>query len=345
MGGAGRPGGPLADLRHGGDPRAFGAAPGSVLDFSANLNPLGTPPAVRAAAAAADLAAYPEPYARTLARAIAARLDVPHESIAVGAGATELIHLCARTMPGPTVAIDVPTFSEYRPACEAARLRVVPSSWPLRGPGAFLCNPNNPTGRLLPAGAILDRLPACGLLVVDESLIDFVDDPEGASLVRASARSKGLVVLRSLTKWYAMPGLRVGYAVAHPDLVRLWDRRRDPWSVGAAAQAGALAALSPATAAYDRATRAWIGPARQALHDGLRRIPGLAPWPPGANFILVRGPGPAAALRERLLRRHGILIRGPEGFEGLGADCFRVAVRAPAENARLLAALAKCVAG
>ncbi len=343
MGGAGRAGGPLAGVRHGGDPRAFGVMPGAVLDFSANLNPLGTPPAVRAAVAQADLSAYPEPYSRTLARAIAARLDVPPEAVAVGAGATELIHLCARTMPGPTVAFSVPTFSEYRPACEAAGLRLVAVSddlAALRGPGAFLCNPNNPTARLWPPDAIGEILPDCGLLVVDESLIDFVDDPDGASLARASARTRGLVVLRSLTKWYAMPGLRAGYAVAHPDLVRLWDRCRDPWSVGAAAQAGALAALSPATADYDRATRAWIGPARQALYDGLRRIPGLSPWPPAANFVLVHGPVPAAALRQRLLRRHGILIRGPEGFEGLGADCFRVAVRSPAENARLLAALA-----
>jgi L-threonine-O-3-phosphate decarboxylase len=330
-------------MRHGGDARPFGVAPGEVLDFSANLNPLGPPPAVRQAVAAADLAAYPEPYARTLARAIAQRVDVPPEAVAVGAGATELIHLCARTMPGPTVALPVPTFSEYRPACEAAGLRVLAcpagALAALRGPGAFLCNPNNPTGELHPPDAVLHLAARTGLLVVDESLIDFVDDPAGASLVRAAARTKGLVVLRSLTKWYAMPGLRVGYAVAHPDLVRLWDARRDPWSVGAAAQAGALAALSPATAAHDRATRAWIGPARRELYAGLARIPGVQPLPPTANFILARGPLPAAELRAILLRDHRILIRGPEGFEGLAPECFRVAVRTPADNARLLAGL------
>jgi threonine-phosphate decarboxylase len=323
-------------IRHGGDARPFGVAPEQVLDFSANLNPLGPPEAVRQAAAAADLGAYPEPYSRTLAGVIAERIGVPPEAVAVGAGATELIYLAARAMPGPTAAIEPPTFSEYRPACEAAGLEVVRGR---TGPGAFLCNPNNPTGRLLPPGPVLERAAGCGLLVVDESLIDFVDDPEGASLVRAAARTERLLVLRSLTKWFAMPGLRVGYAVAHPDLLRRWDQRRDPWSVGAAAQAGALAALSPATAAYEAATRAWIGPARQALYEGLARIPGFTPRPPTGNFILVRGPLPAAELRERLLRRHRLLIRGPEGFEDLPADCFRVAVRAPAENARLLAAL------
>ncbi|HVB10803.1 MAG TPA: aminotransferase class I/II-fold pyridoxal phosphate-dependent enzyme, partial [Bacillota bacterium] len=249
-------------MRHGGDPRPFGADPAEILDFSANLNPLGPPQAVRDAVAQADLGRYPEPYSRTLARAIAARLHVDPEAVAVGAGATELIHLCARAMPGPDVAIDVPTFSEYRPACQAAGLRVVHGH---RGTGAFLCNPNNPTGALLPPEAVRERAAGCGLLVVDESLIDFVDDPEGSSLVRAAARTQGLVVLRSLTKWFAMPGLRAGYAVAHPDLVRRWDERRDPWSVGAAAQAGVLAALSGATADYERATRAWIGPARASL--------------------------------------------------------------------------------
>lgn len=324
--------------RHGGDPRAFGFRPGELLDFSANLNPLGPPPAALGAARRAPVDAYPEPYAKTLAAAIEGRERLPAGSVAVGAGAVELIHLLARQAARRVARLCVPTFSEYRVALEAQGARIETARDPdrLAGDVAFLCNPNNPTGTLLPPGEVLRLADGCRLLVVDESLIDFVPDPAASSVAREAAGRPGLWVLRSLTKWYAMPGLRVGYAVGRPDAVAELDRRRDPWSVGAPAQAAALAAIGDRE--HDRRTRAWVTAARPALYAALRSLAGYDPLPPAANFILVRGSTDARALRARLLTQ-GILIRGPEGFESLTPDHFRVAVRTREDNRRLVQTL------
>ncbi len=351
---------------HGGDVLAaaarWGLDPSEILDFSANINPFGPPRGVTKAArdALRSVARYPEPLARTLRAALALRHGVPEEAVLVGSGAAEVIHLLARLAAGRRVAVPVPGFAEYARAARAVGAVVVPT--PVGGafatiPAAetggaapaeptpaleagdlrFLCNPHNPTGRLLPPGDILrvaDGTPAT--VVVDEAFIDLTDPGEDASVLRHVMERPNLVAVRSLTKFFAMPGLRVGYAVARPDLVSRLDAVRDPWSVSAPAQAAALAAL--ADQAYARRTREWVRRERSYLAGELAGLPGFAIEPPSANFILVRAPEPVWSIQNRLGPR-GILVRDCRSFDGLTERHMRVAVRSRAENRRLAEAL------
>jgi histidinol-phosphate/aromatic aminotransferase/cobyric acid decarboxylase-like protein len=146
-----------------------------------------------------------------------------------------------------------------------------------------------------------------------------------------------LVILRSLTKFYSMPGLRLGYAIAHPDRLQRWQQWRDPWPVNILAAAAGEAVVQDR--AFQEQTWAWLPPARSQLFDGLSRIPGLQPLPASANFLLVRSQHSCSQLQQDLLTRHRILIRDCLSFPELGDAYFRVAVRLPDENQRLIAAL------
>lgn len=346
---------------HGGNIWAAAAATGTHwtewADFSASVNPLGPPPWVVAAVqeSLAALPHYPEPDAQSLRTAAAQRYGLPPDHIVFGPGVAALIHLLCLALRPPAALVPAPTFARYAAAARAAGAAVC--EWPLwpepapdrlldwmrRAPAsavAFLCNPNNPTGRLLDpdlirtAAAAAERGP---WLVVDEAFLEFTAPGDGASLLPLTARHPRLVVLRSLTKLYAIPGLRVGYLAAPPDLVRHLVDLQGPWPVGAPAAAAALAALSGPD---------YAGPTRAAVAEGLAQLrailsaqPGWEPYPTDANFLLVRVPGGGAALQQRLLP-HCILIRTCAGFTGLGDGYVRLAVRTPAEHRRLALALA-----
>jgi threonine-phosphate decarboxylase len=210
---------------------------------------------------------------------------------------------------------------------------------PPLAPGDFLilCNPHNPTGRLLtPAEvlAIVDATPAT--VLVDEAFINLTDPGEEGSVIPYIRTRPNLVVIRSLTKFYAMPGLRVGYAVAPPGLVGRLDAVRDPWSVSDVAQAAALAAL--ADWAYAQRIRDWVRAERPFLAEHLSRLPGYSVARPSANFILVRASEPAHIIQEKL-GPQGILVRDCRSFAGLSEYDMRLAVRTRADNLRLLTAL------
>ena len=345
---------------HGGDVGAaaarWGLAPDDIVDFSANISPFGPPPGALAAARAALAAAdrYPEPYAVTLRACLGARHGVPQGAVLVSNGATEAIHLLLRPAAGRRVALPVPGFAEYGRAARAVGAAVVaidglaPAGLSAAGlvslgeglaPGdaMFICNPHNPTGRLLSPGEVLAVVRATrAMVIVDEAFIDLTGPGEAGSVVGRVLDYDNLVVVRSLTKFYAMPGLRSGYAVARPELVAALDAVRDPWSVSAPAQAAAAAALDDGP--YAERVRRWVAVERDFLSAELARLPDYTVEPPAANFILVRAPEPAWALQDRLGPR-GILIRDCRSFAGLSERHLRVAVRTRAENLRLLAAL------
>jgi threonine-phosphate decarboxylase len=336
---------------HGGDVMAaaarWGLDPAGILDYSANINPFGPPAGVLEAArsALAGVARYPEPHARRLRAALAGRHGLPPEAVMVGNGAAELIHLLVREAHGRRVAVPVPGFAEYTRAAAAVGAALVPypvsmeAQAPALSPAdlLILCNPHNPTGRLLSPGQVLalaDATPAT--VLVDEAFIDLTDAGEEVSVIPWVLGRPNLVVIRSLTKFYAMPGLRAGYAVARPERVARLDAVRDPWSVSEAAQAAALKAL--ADVGYARRTREWVREERPFLAAGLASLPGYTVLPPSANFVLVWTPEPAWAIQERLGPR-GILVRDCRTFPGLTEHHMRLAVRTRPENLRLLEAL------
>lgn len=348
---------------HGGDVLAaaarWGLDPSAILDFSANINPLGPPRSVRRAARRAlyGIAQYPEPFSRRLRTALAHRHRVPEDAVLVGNGAAEVIHLLARLAAGRRVAVPVPGFAEYGRAARGVGAAVVPmpvtgtfATIPARpalptdqGPALqagdlrFLCNPHNPTGLLLPPEGVLRVVDATtALVVVDEAFIDLTDEGEQGSVIAHVLHHRNLVVVRSLTKFFAMPGLRVGYAVAPPELVARLDAGRDPWSVSALAQAAALAAV--ADEAYARRTREWVRRERAFLARELARLPGYTVESPSANFILARGPEPVWSIQSRLGPR-GILVRDCRSFDGLTEHHVRLAVRSRADNRKLVEAL------
>jgi threonine-phosphate decarboxylase len=306
-----------------------GAKDPSLLDFSANVNFLGPPDSVRAllAGAADHVDRYPSADAAPLREALARHHGIPADCILAGNGASELIYLAAALYRGRRGRVVTPAFTEYEDACDAYGIALGAAAPEL----TFVGNPGSPGGRLLPRKEIL-ALP--GILIVDEAFIDFAGGRE--SLIDAAAADPRIIVLRSLTKFYALPGLRIGFAVAVPETIRALKLLQPPWSVNQLAQLAGIAAIRDA--AYAERTLRELAPAREELRKGLSTL-GFDPSPSETNYVLCRVPD-AAALQEALLAR-GIAVRNCDSFTGLDPNRFvRIAVRAPAENRRLLSALA-----
>ena len=205
--------------------------------------------------------------------------------------------------------------------------------------GLLLNNPHNPTGLLFGKQAIRPYLEQLPMVVVDEAFMDFLPPSEQETLIDAVEEFPNLVILRSLTKFYSLPGLRMGCAIAHPDRLRRWQLQRDPWPVNTLAAAATAAVLRDTV--FEQKTWDWLPVARQELFEGLANLPGLRPFPGAANFLLVESSVSVSALQKSLLERHRILIRDCLSFPELGDRFFRVAVRSRADNLRLIAGLSE----
>lgn len=349
----------LAPDQHGGLDyarlRAEGIGPDEVLDFSVNSNPFGPHPAVREALARVSISRYPDPEAGLLRERLAALSGLPPARVLVTNGTAQAIWLVALAYldPGDVALILGPTFGEYRVACQlmagvvhtllapeaqgflpdvaqaADRIRA------LRPRLVWLCNPNNPTGVYLGREAVLHLLEACqaagSLLVVDEAYVNFVDSPWDSVPLLESGH---LLILRSMTKDFALAGLRLGYVLGTGEAVRALRRAQPPWSVNAAAQVAGLAALDHLEE-YRETWRA-LRRATEGLRAGIARL-GLPVLPTAVNFFLVRT-GDGDRTREALARRR-ILVRSCRSF-GLPAY-IRIGTRRPGENRQLLEALAE----
>ncbi|MBI4202283.1 MAG: histidinol-phosphate aminotransferase family protein [Chloroflexi bacterium] len=332
--------------------RALGLDPQSVLDFSASINPLGTPAGVRAAIASADVAPYPDRRCLALREALARRLCVGMDCILPGNGSTELIHLLASAflIPGNTAFLFTPTFGEYEAACRLAGATIHEHRasegesfrWDLasaceelqeRRPRlAFLCNPNNPTGVYLSYAeveAIASAIPGGGLLVLDEAYVPLTAGAWDAVPLLALGN---VVLLRSMTKDYALAGVRLGYMVAPPDVAARVQERQVAWSVSSLAQAAGVTALQEE--AHVEQGRCVIAGAKAYLMAALASI-GVSVAPSPANFLLVKV-GKAGGVRLALLRR-GVCVRDCASF-GL-PEHIRIGVRPLEDCRRLVAAL------
>ncbi len=334
-----------------------GRRPEELLDFSANVNPLGPPPWLRPVISrhVENLAHYPDPDATPLLDAIAEHHGVASEEVIAGNGSSELLYALPRALGVWRAVIPVPAYIDYARAAAAAGLDVatLPLAeaegfalpWPaldalLRGGECvFLGQPNNPTGVLCDAVAFREFAAAHPgtTFLVDEAFADFVEGY--ASL--ADERPTNALVVRSMTKFFAIPGLRLGYAVADAAIVARVRAATPAWSVNALAQAVGVQAVRDTD--YAGRTRAYVAAQREKLAAALREIPGLSVYPGQANYLLVRLTGPerdAKRLADALLRREGIAIRVCANYAGLDASYFRVAVRTAEENERLCSALA-----
>ncbi|MDX1977531.1 MAG: threonine-phosphate decarboxylase CobD [Pseudanabaenaceae cyanobacterium bins.68] len=349
-------------LAHGGNldwaARLVGCTPPEILDFSASINPLGMPASVRAAiwAALPQVYAYPDRDYQDLRQAIADYHQIDPTWVMPGNGAAELLTWAARNLADANtglVGLVRPAFGDYDRALLAQGVTGLPLGFDFTpvapgilalwqgawGRSLLLNNPHNPTGKLWQRSELLPLLDRFKLVVIDEAFMDFLADRE--SLIQAVESYPNLVILRSLTKFYGLPGLRIGYAIAAPARLQRWQKWRDPWSVNVLAQAAAIAGL--ADLEFQQRTWAWLPTAREHLFNGLTQIPGLEPQPSAANFILVKTRVSSLALRQYLLFNHRILIRDCQSFPELGDRYFRVCVHTIANQTQLLAALAQAV--
>jgi threonine-phosphate decarboxylase len=320
-----------------------------LLDFSQNINPLGAPTEALQAARRAlyeESGHYPDLEYAQLRGALAEYLGVPRENVVPTNGGAEALFLAAAAAGAGRALVLEPTFSEYAAAARASGKEVVRrvARRPERGFGfdhaalddldgisaVFLCNPNNPTGDSLgfrEVLAVADRVKEAGaVLIVDEAFADFVPQISVGAMVDES-----LWLARSFTKFFAIPGLRLGCLVcAGAERVK---RLQPSWPVNAVAAAAGIAAVGDRS--FAEASVAEVARLRGDLFGALEDLAGLQPLPGAANFLLVRGP---EGLAGRLARR-GVLVRGCGPFMGLGPEYFRVAVRGDAENGCLISAL------
>ena len=336
--------------------RRLGLSPGDLLDYSANINPLGPPPGLWPALEQARglLEHYPDPECTALRQALAKHHGLEPEQVLAGNGSTELIYLTARALRPAKALVVAPAFSEYQHALASRGIAVefTPTreaagftlDAPLDPDGAglvFLANPASPSGVGLDPERLLDLaqpvLKAGARLVVDEAFVDFC--PE-RSMVPLLPQAPGLIILRSFTKFYAMPGLRLGYVLAAPGLVSALAACQEPWSVGALAQAAGPACLAEAD--YARRSRELVAAQREVLSAGLAALGGMKVFPSQANYLLIRldRPGWDAPRLRAALEPLGILVRDAGNFHGLDPRYVRLAVRGAEQNQRLLQALA-----
>ncbi len=329
-----------------------------ILDFSASINPLGPPKSAIAAIESGlqDLVAYPDPSYYQLRFSLSQlHPTLDPDWILPGNGCAELLTwVCRELAELEETFLVTPAFSDYQRALKAFAGKVreyllglgvvgcpipIPQSPISKMVGLLLNNPHNPTGRLWNKEEIEPYLEQFALVVVDEAFMDFLPPNQQQSLIPMVQEYPNLVILRSLTKFYSFPGLRIGYAIAHPERLQRWQQWRDPWSVNTLAAAAAKAVVQDTE--FQQKTWAWLKSARSQLFQGLVQLPGLQPYPSAANFLLVQSEQSSSLLQEKLLKRSRILIRDCLSFPELGDNYFRVAVRTQLENQQLLEALSR----
>lgn len=344
--------------KHGGNiyeaAKRYGLKEEEILDFSSNINPLGI--SKKTLKGLRDnlkhIVRYPDSNSLRLREAIGRYYSINPENILVGNGATALIHHIPRVLRPKRVLMPVPTFSEYESGCKAsgAKIKYIRLE---EADGfrineteiikcldnvqlLFLCNPNNPTGQLLPRKGVLkivDKADKKGVTVVLDEV--FIDYAERESLIKEAVRKKNLIVLRAFTKFFAMPGLRLGYLAANSDIINMLKEVMGSWPVNSLAQTAGEIILKDRN--YIQKSIRYIEKERGHLIKGISEIDGLMPFPSSTNFILIKIKKDRlnVPMLYNILAKKGILIRDCSSF-GLGGKFFRIAVKKIEENNRLL---------
>lgn len=337
----------------------YGLNPDEIIDFSASINPLGCPEGVRKAISErfADIKNYPDSECTSLRKTIADKVHCSESNIIIGNGSNELFYLIPRALKPKQGILLQPTFSEFKDALCNANVEIVEivndsGRFPIINKDirrlknikegmVFLCNPNNPTGQLTLKEEILELVKdnTNRLIVVDEAFMDFVDEDEKYSAIKEAPLMDNLIVVRSLTKFYGFPGLRLGYLVANESTVNKLMQFKEPWTVNTFAQIAGQVAINDVEFASN--TREYMSGEKAFLYEGLSKINGIRPFQPSVNFILVRIDNVEITSSEiqDLLIKDNIFIRDCSNFIGLSEKYFRVAVKTRDENQKLLRAL------
>lgn len=355
---------------HGGDVESaalrFGLKPGQFTDFSANINPLGPPPGMLEGLRAAlpEIIRYPDPGHRALLSLLAERHRVQQAGICVGNGAAEIMALILLAVAPSKVGVVQPCFSEYETlsrqfgaevhaVCGTAELdyraepeqivKLVASS-----DLVFLGQPNNPNGVQYGVRQLRQLAEAAErhgtYFVIDEAFIDFIPPEQRQSLLPELERYPHVILVRSMTKFYAIPGLRLGYGIAHPEMAAAMRSKQVTWSVNILALRAGEISLQ-AGEEYESATIAAIAAEREYLRTELVCM-GCEVTPGEANYLLLRLPEPwTAGTMQEALGRRGVLVRSCAMYPGLGGSHIRVAVKDRAANAILIREMEQVMGG
>lgn len=343
-----QPGRPIEEVA-----RELGLPARSIIKVASNENPLGPSPAALAAMkrAAANLNLYPDGNAFYLKQRLAKKYGIKPANLILGNGSNEIIEFVGHAYMGPGVDVVVSQycFAVYPLVAHlfGANLIVVPAkkyghdlnamlkAITPRTRVVFIANPNNPTGTNIPAAELIrfvKRVPKNVLVAMDEAYIEFLDKPvDFVSVIRRNAQPN-LLLMRTFSKIFGLAGLRLGYGIAHPDLIALFEKVRQPFNINSIAQAGALAALDDGR--HMRRTRENNAKGLKLFEAAFRKLK-LEYVPSAGNFILVRV-GDGQKVFEAMQRR-GVIVRPMGGYK-LG-EWVRITVGTPKENARCLAAL------
>jgi threonine-phosphate decarboxylase len=332
-----------------------------VLDFSANINPLGFPPGIKETILSylPAIKIYPDPECQALRKELAQLHHVGVENIIVGNGSTELLHLLPRALKLRRGLILVPAFSEYEKAlryngkspyflelAEANEFQLDLGEFEEKLDEmeiVFLANPANPTGQIWNQGQLKEVLRIChdkgACLLIDEAFIDFLDQPEKASLIPLVNAWDNLLILRSFTKIYGIPGLRLGYLISSDRVVNQMRKRQEPWTVNLLAQAVGQQLLDQED--FIHSSRLLVKEERAYLVAELGCLDNIKLYPSQVNFLLMRliHKGLNATTLAQKLARRNLLIRDCGNFRGLDNSFFRIAVRTRPENQILITAL------
>lgn len=309
---------------------------GIRCNFSSNISPLIDTSALQQylAGRMEVIEHYPEPSACSLEMLIAAKHGINASEVLVTSGATDAIYLIAQTLREErTFAVKHPTFSEYADACRMFGYEEMPKGGAVR----WLCNPNNPTGEVRPIDTVMVLSRRHHWLVIDQSYEDYT----WSTLVEAQAGidMQNVIVVHSMTKRFAIPGLRLGYVIAPAAVIARLRANYRPWAVNALAIEAGRWLMQHEKSCYREAVTQILSESRH-LQDRLRGIFGIHVYPSETHFMLCSiQQSTAAELKEYLLAQHGFLIRDASNFEGLSACHFRIATQAPNFNDELVEAI------
>lgn len=334
----------------------YGLEADKIIDFSSNINPFIVESMDKIVAAGVEnLQKYPDIKYRRLRKNIADYLGVEDSYIIPGNGATEIIYLLMRNLSG-RLAIINPTFSEYRKGAEIAGLSVVDfvMDWEkdfeldldeiYKGKdefdSIFICNPNNPDGSVREIKKLLEFAEKEGkLLIVDETFIEFADSEKERSLINMVEKSKNLFIIRAVTKFFGIPGIRLGYGISsNRELLQKMYDEKEPWTINSFADSASDFIFKEEE--YIRKSKEYFSKERVCMINEINKIDGIKAFNSDANFILVRFENRNVLdVKENLLKRAGLLIRDASNFIGLDSSFARVAIKNHEQNTVLVDAL------